>query len=148
MFWQRLQISIAGAKLSHLVQKDSIWDHGSMTEQARITFYQVLKAKYNGNQDVLKKYMTISCFNKMQQQFELFNRQGTIHQQEQYKVTELAVISVMPGKNKRPDQFTALIKGFVESGMKQNRNNEGRIRFVEEWSFVRMGDWWVLDKIK
>jgi hypothetical protein len=37
--WYGLKISIAGAKLSHLVQKDKIWDHGSMTEQVKTTFY-------------------------------------------------------------------------------------------------------------
>ena len=63
--WTDFKISIAGAKLSHLVQKDRIWDHGSMAEQTRIIFYLVQKAKASGNMELLKKQCTISCFEKL-----------------------------------------------------------------------------------
>ena len=45
---EEFEISITGAKLSHLVQKDKIWDHGSMAEQTKIIFYIVQKALING----------------------------------------------------------------------------------------------------
>jgi predicted lipid-binding transport protein (Tim44 family) len=66
--WNSLKISIAGAKLSHLVQKDKIWDHGSMAEQARIVFYLVQKTMINGNMDSLKKYLTASCFENLEKE--------------------------------------------------------------------------------
>ena len=62
--WTSLKVSIAGAKLSHLVQEDKIWDHGSMTEQARIAFHVVVKATNSANSDLLKKYCTVSCLQK------------------------------------------------------------------------------------
>ena len=59
--WTSLKIYIAGAKLSHLVQKDRIWDHRGMAEQARIIFYLVQKAKDTRNIESLRKQDTISC---------------------------------------------------------------------------------------
>jgi hypothetical protein len=112
--WTGLKISIAGAKLSHLVQKDKIWDHGSMAEQARIIFYLVCKAKATGNIESLRKQCTISCFERLKKEFE--------------------------NMNNRPDMFCTLIKGFA--------NNEAAEKFRIHCSFVRQGEWWVLDEVK
>ena len=71
-----LKVSIAGAKLSHLVQKDKIWDHGSMAEQARIIFFLVQKAKSNVEIESLKKYCSISCFEKIRVRM---NEEGRQH---------------------------------------------------------------------
>jgi len=138
-----LKISIAGAKLSHLVQKDRIWDHGSMAEQARIIFYLVQKAKGNGNIESLKKQCTISCYEKLKAEMD-----EEYHKKPLLKnpiIKELAVIDVQPGKNNKPDMFSALIKGIA--------NNEPTVNDIEnefsaKWSFVRQGEWWLLDNIK
>src|SRR5688572_27567015 len=106
--WTSLKISIAGARLSHLVQKDKIWDHGSMAEQARIIFYMVLKAKANGNFDTLKKQCSKPCFEKFRTE---------INEEEEKKsvpisplIKELVIINVQPGKNNKPDMFCSLIR--------------------------------------
>lgn len=146
---ESIKISIAGAKLSHLVQKDKIWDHGSMTEQARIIFYLVQKTKSNGNIESLKKYMTISCFEKLQKQVDEFEEHDMSWQTENPVITELAVISVQPGKNNRPDMFTALIKGHSRrAGQEQHGNADHSDKFSTEWSFVRQGEWWMLYEIR
>lgn len=146
---ESIKISIAGAKLSHLVQKDKVWDHGSMTEQARIIFYLVQKTKSNGNIESLKKYMTISCFEKLQRQVHEFEEHDLSWQWENPAITELAVISVQPGKNNRPDMFTALIKGHCRrAGEDQNGHVDHSNKFSTEWSFVRQGEWWMLDGIR
>jgi hypothetical protein len=106
--WTSLKISIAGAKLSHLVQKDKIWDHGSMAEQARIIFYLVHKAQASGNIESLKKQCTISCFEKIKSEMELLNNNS----KKNPLIKELAIVDVRPGKNYRPDMFSALIKGI------------------------------------
>lgn len=145
--WTGLKVSIAGAKLSHLVQKDKIWDHGSMTEQVRIIFYLVQKAKNNGNIESLKKYMTISCFEKLVKQFGRLKEHDNCLTIENPVITELAVISVHPGKNK-PDMFTALIKGYNRKTNDERYDNEDHSnKFSEEWAFIRQGQWWVLDEI-
>jgi predicted lipid-binding transport protein (Tim44 family) len=146
--WTSLKISIAGAKLSHLVQKDRIWDHGSMTEQARIIFYLVQKAKNNGNIESLKKYMTISCFEKLQKRFYELEKHDTNWQKENSVITELAVISVHTRKDNKPDMFTALIKGYNRKTGDERYDIEDRSnKFSAVWSFIRQGEWWVLDDI-
>jgi hypothetical protein len=135
--WTGLKISIAGARLSHLVQKDKIWDHGSMAEQARIIFYLVCKAKATGNIESLRKQCTISCFERLKKEFENMNTQSSLLINPVIK--ELAVVDVQPGKNNKPDMFCTLIKGFA--------NNEAAEKFRIHCSFVRQGEWWVLGGI-
>lgn len=133
--WTNLKISIAGAKLSHLVQKDRIWDHGSMAEQARIIFYLAHKAKANENFESLRKQCTISCFEKIKN-----NSDGLGEQVVNPIVKEIAIIDVLQGKNNKADTFSALIKGV-------SRQDESD-QFKTEWTFIRQGDWWLLDEIK
>jgi hypothetical protein len=138
--WTSLKISIAGAKLSHLVQKDKIWDHGSMAEQARIIFYLVYKAKGSGNIESLKKQCTISCIEKFKKEMEQLSEKGS-SLIENPVIKELAIVDVQPGKNNRPDMFSALIKGHLK--VESYEEN-----FIATWSFIRQGEWWVLDEIR
>lgn len=148
-FLDSIKISIAGAKLSHLVQKDKIWDHGSMTEQARIIFYLIQKAKDSGNTESLKKYMTTSCFEKLYRQFDEFEKDDKAWKIKNPVITELAVISVQPGNNNKADMFTALIKGYQRKTDDELYDHADHKRmFSEQWSFVRQGDWWMLDMIR
>ena len=141
--WTSLKISIAGAKLSHLVQKDKIWDHGSMTEQARIIFYLVQKAKSSGNIESLKKYLTVSCFEKLKKRVS--RGDDKISVLEYPVIKELAVMEAHPGKNNKPDMFTALIKGIEKD---KAVDDEHANEFSAQWSFIRQGDWWLLDDMK
>jgi hypothetical protein len=145
--WNSLKISIAGAKLSHLVQKDKIWDHGSMAEQARIIFYLVQKVLINRNIDTLKKYMTISCFEKLQKEIAQIDEINKTFGIREPVIKELAVIEVCPARNNRPDRFTAIIKGDTKDE-KQVGVSEQVNEFSSQWSFVRQGDWWLLDGMK
>lgn len=135
--WTSLKISIAGAKPSHLVQKDKIWDHGSMAEQARIIFYLVYKAKANGNIESLKKQCTFSCFERLKNEMEDDPKNslmiGPI-------IKEIAIIDVQPGKNNRADMFCALIKGESKDDPDE--------KFKSACVFVRQGEWWLLNEIK
>jgi len=142
--WDSIKISIAGARLSHLVQKDKIWDHGSMTEQARIIFCIVQKTKCNGNLDSLKKYLTVACFEKLKNEMnEKDGYEGRLMKNPTIK--ELAVIEAHPGKNNKPDMFTALIKGISKD---ETIDYEHVNEFTAQWSFVRQGEWWMLDSMK
>ena len=137
-----LKISIAGAKLSHLVQKDKAWDHGSMSEQARIIFYLVQKANANGNIQSLKKHCSVSCFEKLGS--EELNKQKILWLIKPV-IKEIAIVDVQPGKNNRPDMFRTLIKGMDKNGKSEHDIlNE----FTAKCSFVRQGEWWLLDEIR
>jgi len=142
-----LKISIAGAKLSHLVQKDKIWDPGSMAEQARIIFYLVQKAKANGNTDSLKKQCSVALFEKLQREFDGLEERENKWQKDNLIITELAVISAQPGKHNKPDMFTALIRGYNRKAENEKHDDHSN-KFSTEWSFVRQGDWWMLDEIR
>ena len=145
--WTSLKISIAGAKLSHLVQKDKIWDHGSMAEQARIIFYIVEKALINGNIDTLKKYMTTSCFEKLQREVSQEDSINKVFGIREPAIKELAVIEVCPAKNNKSDRFTAIIKGDTKI-KNETVGNDQLKQFSVQWSFIRLGDWWLLDRIE
>ncbi len=142
--WTSLKISIAGARLSHLVQNDKIWDHGSMTEQVRIAFHVMLKAKNSENSELLKKYCTISCFEKFKAAMTKKEKKLNVFK-ESPVINELAVIDVHPGKQNRADTFTALIKGDLKN---DTTTEFYKNKFSIQWSFVRQGDWWILDAIK
>src|SRR5688572_15980182 len=144
--FESIKISIAGAKLSHLVQKNRAWDHGCMTEQARIMFYLVNKAKTNGNIESLKKYVTASCFEKLEKNINELEKNSTVWRIENPSVTELAVIDVSPGKINKPDMFTAIIKGHSSKNDELPGKTDERNKFTMHWSFVRQGEWWMLDK--
>lgn len=144
--WTSLKISIAGAKLSHLVQKDKIWDHGSMAEQARILFYLVHKARAGGNMESLKKHCSGSCFEKIINGKSCHLPESTIIMFP--VIRELAIVGVHPGKNNKSDMFCSLIK----YNWKETINGFGSIDYNNEfetrWCFIRQGDWWLLNEIK
>ena len=136
--WNSLRISIAGARLSHLVQKDKIWDHGSMTEQVKSVFYRVEKAKNKRDAETVRKYASAKAFEQMEQ---LIMRGHDIRNNFKNSVlTEVSIIKVSTRKNEKPDRFVALIKGKRKSD-----KNPGIDNFSERWFFVRQGDWWLLD---
>ena len=117
-----------------------------MTEQARIIFYLVQKAKGNDNIESLKKCVTSSYLEKLVK--EMNKTQNIFWQSEDPAITELAVIEVSPGKNNKPDMFTAIISGHSKTKeVSPGRSSESR-RFSMHWCFVRQGDWWMLDAIK
>ena len=137
--WTNLKITIAGGKLSHLVQKDKIWDHGSMTEQARIIFYLVCKARASDNIELLKKQCSVTCFEMLKRdrnETSGFKKQLIVNP----VIKELAVIDVQPGKKNKPDMFSALIKGVSKDGQ--------GIEFSAQCLFVRQGNWWLLETIR
>jgi hypothetical protein len=138
--WTSIKISIAGARLSHLAQKDKVWDHGSMTEQARILFYLVHKAKASGNIELLRKQCTHSCFGKLKNEMEESDGQNNPLMISPI-IKEIAITNVKPGKNSNPDLFTVLIKGITKDELGSME------KFSVIWSFVRQGDWWILNDI-
>lgn len=150
-----LKISIAGARLSHLVQKDRIWDHGSMIEQAKTIFFKVKKAKHNNNINELKKYLSEKYFQHLGKEWtnlQISRKRWII---KNPVIKEAAIIKVSEGKNNNADCFVALLKSagieFIADGTAGMEFGEdiGRVKnFSEQWSFVRDGDWWVLDDIK
>ena len=159
--WTSLKVSIAGAKLSHLVQKDEIWDHGSMIEQLKTVFYKFKKAKNNGNIEDLKKYLTSTCYENLKKQMDELERTGKMWVIKNLLIREVAVIAVSEGKNHtrhsahRPDCFTALIKTigieFIrdEHSAKELIDYADKVQnFSERWIFVREGEWWFLDEMK
>ncbi len=153
--WNSLKISIAGARLSHLVQKDRIWDHGSMIEQVKTIFFKLQKVKNNGNIEYLKKYLTIACYEKLKKELRKLDKDGKTWVIKNPVIKEAAVIHVSPAKNNKPDNFRALIRGrgieFVtgKNHTTESINYSDHIHdFSEQWIFVRQGDWWLLDGIK
>jgi hypothetical protein len=147
--WNSLKISIAGAKLSHLVLKDQIWDHGSMTEQVKNVFYQVEKAKSRKDAEAVKKYVTTKAFEQLNQLIKKSEWQELILKNA--VLTEVAIIGVSAATRKSGDRFTALIKGkrkISDDLIPVEIDNYGIENFSEKWFFTRVGDWWLLDRIR
>jgi predicted lipid-binding transport protein (Tim44 family) len=146
--WTSLKVSVAGAKLSHLVQKDSIWDHGSMIEQVKIIFYQLEKAKNKRETDGVKKYLTTNAFEKLKMEIEASRTTRSFFKDS--VLTEISIVQVSRAKKEKPDGFTALIKGkrkLRDELIVLEKKNYGVENFYEKWKFVRHGDWWLLDGI-
>ena len=147
--WTSLKVSIAGAKLSHLVQKDKIWDHGSMVEQVRNIFYMVERARNNSETDAIKKCLTANGLEKFKAQQEGFEKTRSFLKKS--VITEIAIVQVMPAKKQKPDGFKALIKGkgkTSEDIIPIEITNYGIENFSEEWVFTRKGEWWLLDNLQ
>ncbi len=147
--WNSLKISITGAKLSHLVQKDKIWDHGSMTEQVKNIFYQVEKSRNKKDAETAKKYLTPKGFEKLKTEIVAFENASSFVKNS--VLTEIFIIQVSPRKKQRPDSFTAVIKGkrkIEEHLIPIEIGNYGIENFSEEWCFIRDGEWWVLDSMR
>jgi hypothetical protein len=147
--WTSLKISIAGAKLSHLVQQDRIWDHGSMTEQVKNIFYQVERAKHKRDAEAIKKYLTTQCFEKLKIEIESAQTPDSLIKNS--VLTEISIVRVSPGKKERPDSFRALIRGkrkIAEDIIPIGIGNFGIENFSVEWDFTRQGEWWLLDGMR
>ena len=118
-----IKMLLAGAKLSHLVQKDKIWDHGSMTEQVKNIFYQLEKAKNKKETTAIKKYVTMKAYDTIDKLIRENGKGENIFKNT--VLTEISIIEVNAGNNKNPDGFTALIKGKrkQEETPEQQRND-------------------------
>jgi hypothetical protein len=152
--WNSLKVSITGARLSHLVQKDSIWDHGTMIEHIKTVFFQLKKARMSGDVDSIRKYMTSAGYEKIKKQMDQL-LEGDRKKIANSKIKEVAVIDVMPATNKHADFFTALLKGYGTTDIADLNNSAQALHhdditheFSEQWFFVRQGDWWMLNEIK
>ena len=155
LLWDSLKISIAGAKLSHLVQKDGIWDYGSMVEQVKAIFFKVKRIKNNGNVEGLEKYLSERCFGKIEEELDELEKNGKAWIIRNLLIKEVSIIEISVAKNENPDCFTALIKAIGVEFIADKKNVAELINysdkiknFSEQWSFVRRGEWWVLDNIK
>jgi len=151
--WNNLKVSIAGAKLSHLVPKDKIWDHGSMVEQVKTIFFKLQRAKNAGEIENLKKYLTTTCFEKLKREMDELEEKRKAWIINNPVIKEIAVIEVHPSKNNKPDSFIALIKGkgvyLITDKEKNVFDFSDHIHdFNERWGFTRQGDWWLLDGIQ
>lgn len=153
--WNSLKISIAGAKLSHLVQKDKIWDHGSMTEQVKTVFFKVKKVKNNGNVHDLDKYLSTRCVEKLKKELDDLEKNGKKWVIKNPVIKEVAITEVREGRHNKRDCFVATIKAmgiefiadkYLEADWKIYSKQVGN--FCERWCFVREGDWWLLDSMK
>ncbi len=110
-----------------------------MTEQARIIFYLVQKAKETGNIESLKKQCSASCFEKLKTEMKAGEEQKSSLITNPV-IKEIAIIEAHSGKKNKSDMFCALIRGSSKDVPLE--------KFTTQWSFVRQGDWWVLDQIK
>ena len=153
--WTSFKISVAGARLSHLVQKDKIWDHGTMVEQVKNMFYKMEKAKTSGHIEELRRFISPQCYERLTKELDELGRRGKKWIVKNAMIKEIAVIDVARGNERRPDCFTALIKAmgiqFIADTKHINEmiHYSDRVRnFSEQWSFIRQGDWWVLDEMK
>jgi hypothetical protein len=70
-------------------------------------------------------------------------------------IKEVSITEVSIAKNQKPDCFTAMIKAigieFIadKKNVAELINYSDKIRnFSEQWSFVRQGEWWMLDNLK
>jgi hypothetical protein len=149
--WDGLKISIAGAKLSHLVKKDQAWDHGSMTEQVKNIFYQVEKASSKKESDSLKKYVTEKGLEQINQLIQ--QQENVIRMPFSIVLTEISIINVNERSGNRPDRFTALIKVKRKATeefdlIKSGKQNFGIENFSDHWYFIRQREWWLLNNMK
>ena len=144
--WTGLKISIAGAKLSHLVQKDSIWDHGSMIEQVRTVFIYLKKAYLRGDPSIVKKCTTSEAYKTISDYIKLKKGGAFINTD----LKSIEIIAVCPAKNGHRDKFKALIKfkNAMEVAEQLSSSYKSSAPSNQEWFFECEGNWWLLDKIK
>jgi hypothetical protein len=145
--WNSIKTSIAGARLSHLVQENSIWDHGSMIEQVRTVFIYLKKAVLRGDPSIVKKCTTTEGFQKICKNIELKHWDILM----QAEIVSIEIISVMPSKHNQPDKFEALLKlkkQDVESDTKPDSFYKANRVIEQEWLFLHEGNWWLLHEAK
>jgi len=151
-----LKVSIAGAKLSHLVKKNRVWDHGSMLEQAKAVFIQLQKFREKGDETTVKKYLTTHGYELFKDNMDIKSKQEKAFLHTQADLQGIDIIKVHERKKKEPDQFVALIKGKHRIFTRNSEDkttatqliNYKEVEFKEKWVFVLEGDWWLLDEMK
>lgn len=133
-WWDDLRISMAGARLSHLVQEDGIWDHGTMIEHVRTVFLLLQKAAFGNRQDNLAGYLTATAWDRREQDPLLYDV-------SEQKLVQIYIIDIRHGK-KRKDGFTALVK------MESTDMPAAAKQLQQHWYFIQERGWWLLDHIK
>jgi predicted lipid-binding transport protein (Tim44 family) len=126
-----------------------------MIEQVKMVFFKLKKAKANGDIQDWRKYLTLGCYEELEKETDQLNKTGKKRIIKNEMIKEIAVLEVSRRKNNKPDCFTALIRSsgiqFIadQNATEELINYSDRVlNFSKYWSFIRQGDWWVLDKIK
>lgn len=151
-----LKVSIAGAKLSHLVKKNRAWDHGSMVEQVKAVFMQLQKFRTKADDTTVKKYLTTYGYELFKHNIEAEPKPGKAFLHTQTDLQDIDIIEVHEGKKNQPDHFVALIKGrqrvFIRNNEDKTTNgqliNYKEVEFKVKWFFVLEGEWWLLNEMK
>jgi len=146
--WNSIKVSIAGAKLSHLVRKNKIWDHGTMIEQVKSIFFLFQKAVNTPISDTVKKYMTPMGYEIFKNKIKEAITNNGKNKIQTSEIKDILVIDVHPSKNNKPDSFTALVNGKKVISSASLPGQEKIIQFSEKWVFIRQGDWWMFDDVK
>ena len=136
---ENLKISIAGARLSHLVGNNLIWDHGSMVEQVKTVFMHLNKAHLRNDAELVKKCTTETGYQKVKKIIESGCANNTIGAE----LLAVKIIAVAPAKRGQPDKFTALLKTKTH---KANISPTNLPLLHEEWVFIHH-NWWLLHDI-
>jgi hypothetical protein len=138
--WTSFKISVTGARLSHLVQKDKIWDHGTMVEQVKNIFYKMEKAEQRSDAGLVKRNVTEKAYLELVHSFQTKMGKPVF---SAGMLGEVSIIKIKEKSNKTPDGFTALIKGKQRSA-----KGNSILSFSRRWHFIREGDWWLLDQME
>jgi len=112
----------------------------------------VEKAKNKKDAEPVKKYVTAKSYEQLSQLVEKFSDRKPVLRNA--VLSEVSIIKVNARNSKKPDRFTALIRGkrkAEENKIIQLFNTEqnfGIENFTEQWTFIRQGGWWLLDEMK
>lgn len=151
-----IKISIAGAKLSHLVKKNRVWDHGSMVEQVKAVFMQLQKFRAKGDEVTIKKYLTAHGYELFKHKIDTEPNNDKIFFKAQADLQDIDIIEVHEGKKTQRDCFVALIKArqklfsrTIDSKVSTAQViNYKEVEFKLKCFFVLEGEWWLLDEIE
>ncbi|MCX6231209.1 MAG: Tim44-like domain-containing protein [Bacteroidetes bacterium] len=137
-----------------LNKRDKIWNFRSMMARVEEVFFKVQKAWSERDQELARDCMSDRIYQKHKMQTDEMIAKGTKNVLERINLKEVMIFSVSDYKDDSLDTFSARIEGSMIDYHKEELTGiiiSGDIAqpdsFTEIWTFIRIGNKWVLDEI-
>jgi len=139
--------------LNFLYESDKIWNEQQMKDLARTTFILVNSAMERGSLSSLSDRLSPEMFSSLQETLKGYSSQGQRLQKLNLAVRNVEIVLVKNYSDRAKDEFTAWISGqaqsvVVDAKSEEKISGDDYVRdFEEYWTFMRVGDFWLLKSI-
>lgn len=158
------KVNVVNEVLDILEKNDPIWRKKNLTKIVESGCIEVQNARSTMNINILKKHLTDDLLKKWTEDFQKMKKVGQVYVIDPFRIDQILLVDIKDFTDDDLDRFTARIKGSSVRYTKNSETGKWEVPkwdehvfsnqemepedFIEFWTFRRLGDTWLLEKIE